>query len=1178
MARKTVAVWLSTLLLASVAAAQSSLGTITGLLTDATGSVVPNAKVTTRNVATGAQGETASSSTGNYVLSNLPVGTYEITVSVPGFKGWTRSGIALSSGDNLRIDITLEVGQVTERVSVSADAPVLKTESTEVSSTMERELVQNLPLPIAGIGGGMRNAFSIMMMLPQVKSNDGQSAWDDFVVGGGQGFAWNVSVDGLTVEIGFRNHPGYMNRLTPPIDSVEEFRIETAAFKAEDSHASGGMISMVTKSGGNQLHGSLFDHYQTQRLDANTWLNNRLGNPKSVYHRNDFGATVGGPVYLPKVYNGKNKSYFFFSYEGYRFPSTYGAAELTIPLPEMKTGDFSRWRLANGAVIPIYDPTTTRANPAGGFLRDPFPDNRIPGSRISPVSRNIVRYMPNPNVADALVRNYRTPPGGATKRIENAFMTKFDHNIGAKNRLAFTFSKNGVFWNANYNTDRQTAVNWGTSLPFPLAGRRYTRVDEYWGQVYRFSDTHMITPTLINNVTLGYHRLYHPEHDVTAYPQGQNWGEVLGGIKNNPGWNWHFPAVRFSTDNYYGWESTKAYDEYHNVYGVDENLTWIRGSHTFKFGYTYGRIHVHRGNDNQKAGDLFFHRLETARPEDNSGNSGSSFASLLLGAVDNGTFSTGYGQLLRYPSHAFFLQDDWKITPRLTANAGFRFEFNPAVYEKHDRLSFFDARLANPSANGLPGAMQFVGSGPGRTGSRSFYPGQKGYGPRAGLAYQVTSKTVLRAGFGMFYSNYKLWGANLGFYAQPTFVSTDQGVTPAFYWDNGWPVWQQPPAIDPAFNAGSSVPWFHVDDIARMPTSTTWNLALARVLPSAVVLDFTYTGSKGTYLGSNRDNYMQIDPKYAYLGSLLNRRIDDPSVAALGFRPPFPDFVKLMGTNASLGQALRMFPQYTNVGGGSWQQYNGNSTYHALIIKVTKRYSNGLSLLASHTWSKTLTDADMELPNVAIGAGIGFSAAQNHYNQRVEKSYSALDLTHQFKLTASYDLPFGKGKKYLTGGVGRWIAGQWNLATFTFVNSGFPIGVVDNGYNNFLRGGPPRPNVLTHDWRAAVGGDQFDPSRDLFLDRTAFQRRTDPRIDPFGNAPRLLGTVRSFPIIRENIAATRGFSIRERTRGELRWEIFDLFNHKTWSLPPLDLSNTQFGRITNAAGNRTMQVGLRFVF
>ncbi|MGH9631270.1 MAG: hypothetical protein ACRD7E_23440, partial [Bryobacteraceae bacterium] len=308
-------------------------------------------------------------------------------------------------------------------------------------------------------------------------------------------------------------------------------------------------------------------------------------------------------------------------------------------------------------------------------------------------------------------------------------------------------------------------------------------------------------------------------------------------------------------------------------------------------------------------------------------------------------------------------------------------------------------------------------------------------------------------------------------------------------------------------------------------------------------------------------------------------RIDDPAVVALGFRPPFPDFIKLMGTNASLGQALRMFPQYTNVGGGSWQQYNGNSTYNALIIKVTKRYSNGLTLLASHIWSKTLTDADMGLPGVAIGAGVGFGAAQDHYNQSLEKSYSALDLTHQFKLTAAYDLPFGRGRKYFNTGVGRWLLGEWNVATFLFANSGFPIGVVDSGYNNFLRGGAPRPNITTHAWRAPIAGHEFDPDHDLFYEGSAFQRRTDPRIDPFGNAPRLNGAVRSFPLIRENISLTRGFTIKEQARAEIRWEIFDLFNHKTWSLPTSqDLSNTQFGRVTNAAGNRTMQLGVKFVF
>ena len=375
--------------------AQSTLGTITGLVTDSTGAVIPSAVVVATNTATGVRVQTVSSGTGNYVIPSLQVGPYEVTVAVSGFKTFSRSGINLSSNDNIRVDVVLEVGQTSDRVVVTAEAPPLKTESTEVSTTMENKLVTDMPLAVAGIGGGMRNAFSIMMMMPQVKSGNGESAWDDLQVGGGQQHDLNVSVDGLSVEMGWRNHVGYMNRLTPAVDSVEEFRIETAAFKAEDSRASGGNISITTKSGTNELHGAGVRLLpERQRFNANTWLNNKLGRPKSVFHRNDFGATIGGPVYIPKVYNGKNKTYFFFSYEGYRFPQTSTPSQQTIPLPEMINGDFSNWKQPNGALIPIYDPTTTRSDGKGGFIRDAFPGNIIPQNRLSPLPAKIAKYYP----------------------------------------------------------------------------------------------------------------------------------------------------------------------------------------------------------------------------------------------------------------------------------------------------------------------------------------------------------------------------------------------------------------------------------------------------------------------------------------------------------------------------------------------------------------------------------------------------------------------------------------------------------------------------------------------------------------------------------------------------------------------------------------------------------------
>ena len=1174
-------------LMAAVLAGQSTTGLITGLITDSTGAVVPNAEVRARNVNTGFMAATVSSSTGNYVVPNLAVGLYELTVEVPGFKTAVRQGLNLKSNDNMRVDVVLEVGQTAERIEVTAEPPPLKTESTEVSTTMERKLVGDLPLRMEGVGGGMRNAFSMMMMLQQVKSSNGEGAWDDLQVGGGQQHDWQVAVDGLSVEMGWRNHVGYMNRLTPPVDAIEEFRIDTAAFKAEDSRASGGNITIVTKSGTNELHGTLFDYYQSQRLDANTWINNKFGRSKAIYHRHDFGATVGGPIFLPKVYDGRNKSYFYFSYEGYRYPVTSGVTELTIPTQRMVQGDFSEWLLPNGNVIPIFDPVTTRPAAAGGFERDAFPGNVIPRSRLSPLSQAIAKYFQAPN-RPGVLRNYVNTAPGPRKRTENAFLTKFDQSFGQKNRLSFTWTKNGYYWNNAYDTEPTNPDNWGGSaLPYPLSGRQYYRGDQYYGNVFRLSDTHMISPTMVNTVTVGFHRLTHPEHDITAEPLGQNWGDKLGGgIKNNPYYNSAFPGVRFNTDNYYGWESTKFWDEYHNVYGVDESLNWIRGSHSFKFGYNFQLLMLNRTDGNRRAGDVFFHRLETARPADNSGTSGSSFASFMLGAVDNGGFTVPNALMMRFPYHAFFVQDDWKITPRLTANIGLRWETNRSVYEKHDRFSYFDPALANPAADGYRGALRFLGEGTGREGRRNLHNPASGWGPRVGFAYQLTDKTVIRAGAGIFYSTVKVTGlgggANTGFANSPGWSTADAGVTPAFYWDSGFPAWVPPPIIDPGFNVGFGIPWFGADEIALLPSSSNWNFAISRVLPSNVVVEATYTGNKGTHLASDRVNYMQIDPRYAPLGALLNRPIDDPAVVAAGFRPPFPSFKQKLGPNATLGQALRMWPQYTGVSTGGMMNHSGNSTYHALILKATKRYSNGLSFLTSYTWSKLLTDADSSEPWIAgvVGAGLGAGSAQDHFNRRVEKSYGVLDLPQQFKVTASYDFPVGKGKRYLQSGPASYILGDWNLGAFVFFQSGFPMGVIDTASQNFLRAGTARPHVLDHNWRAPVAGSEFDPDKDVFLTRNSFVRRTNASLDPFGNAPRFIGSVRSFGNIRENMTLTKAIRFKERFHLDLRWEIYDLFNRKTWNRPvSLDLANlTQYGVVTGAAGNRTMQLGLKFAF
>ncbi len=1166
-------------------AAQTTMGTITGLVSDSSQAVMPGATVVAKNTDTGAEARTVSSSTGNYVLLNLPVGPYEVTISQAGFKAWTRSGIALSSGQTIRLDAVLEVGNVSEKIEVTGEAPALKTESTDVSTTMEKTLVEQVPLPIAGIGGGMRNAFSIMMMLPQVKSGDGEGAWDDLQVGGGQQHDWNVSVDGLSVEMGWRNHVGYMNRLTPPVDSVEEFRIDTAVFKAEDSRASGGNISVTTKSGTNELHGSAFDYYQSQRLNSNSWENNRLGRPKSIFHRNDFGANVGGPIYIPKVYNGKNRSYFFFSYEGYRFPSTAGVSELTLPLPEMRSGDFSNWVNSSGALIPVYDPTTTRSDGKGGFLRDIFPGNKIPQSRLSPLAVAIAKYYPDPNAA-GLVRNYRSVGNMPQKRIENAHVMKLDHNFGTLNRLSFTWSRNGMHFSNAYDTEPANPMNWGGSaLPYPLSGRQYYQGDQYYGNVFRVNDTHLFTPTVVNTLTVGAHRLTHPEHDITAVPFGQNWGDKLGSpVKNNPYYNYSFPGVFFSTDNYYQWESTKLWDEYHSVFGLDENISWVKGNHSFKFGYSYQFMMLNTNNRNVAAGNFTFHRLETAAPADNSGKSGSSFASFMLGALHNGNFTVPNTGMLRFPYHAFFAQDDWKITPRLTMNIGLRYEINVGAYEKYDRMSYFDPTLPNPAADNYPGALRFLGSGDGRVGRRNLWNNAKGWGPRIGLAWQLDAKTVFRGGFGIFYASEKAPGltpSNAGFTASPSWTSADSGITPAFYWDQGFPAWQAPPVINAGFNVGQGVGWYGADEIAQLPSTNSWNIAISRTLGQNFVLDLTYTGSKGTHLASDRVNYMQIPPQYVKLGSLLNKPIDDPAVVELGFNPPFPSFKAKLGSRATLGQSLRMWPQYSGVSTGGMQNHSGSSVYNALIVKVSKRFSEGLSMVADYTWSKLLTDADSSDPWIAgvVGSGVGAGAAQNNWNRSVEKSYGVLDLPHMFKLTGAYELPFGRSRKFVNSGVLSHILGPWGVSAYIYGQSGYPLGVVDSGYSNFLGGGTARPNVTSLSWRAPVAGDRFDPYRDAFLSRDSFQRRTDPTIDPFGNAPRLNGATRSPGRFRENISITRTFPVKERVKMDFRWEIYDLFNLKTWKNPAsLDLANNQFGIVTGASGNRTMQLGLKLLF
>ncbi len=1166
-------------LLSDLAAAQLTTGTITGFVKDPSGLAMPGVTVAAVQVETGVRAETSTSSAGNYVIPNLPVGTYNLSVNATGFKNWTQTRIVLFAEQTARVDANLEIGSAAERVEVTAAAPVLKSESTEVSSTMEGKLVEDLPLAVSGgAGGGMRNAFGLSMMMPFVRSGNGQSAGDDFQIAGGQFNDWNMSVDGLTAEIGWRNFVSYNNSLLPNVDTIQEFRNDTAAFKAEQGRASGGSMSVVVRSGTNELHGKVFEYYDTQHFDANNWLNNTLGRPIAIYHRNDFGGMADGPVLIPKLYNGKNKTFFLISYEGYRFPSTSGASLYTVPTPAMLQGNFSGWTNSSGAVIPIYDPHTTTVNSAGATVRQPFPGNIIPASQISPIARNLGSFYPAASLP-GIVNNYTNPGNAPAKAFQDGWTSKIDQSFGVKSRLAFTFTRNKSYTTHAYTDDPTNVNNW-PGLPAPMMNALQSSNSFHFGNVFRLNDTYLISPTLINTLVVGFTRMHESERYALADPPGQNWGTKLGGFLNYPYSNVGGPSIAFSDGNYTSSSALSNYDEYSNSIGLDESLAWIKGAHSFKFGFSaqvleYDTVQAPRSS-------FTFSRLETAVPGDNTGNSGNSYASLMLGAVQTANFSTPSNTDLRWSTFAMYAQDDWKITPKLTANVGLRVEVVPGLTDRYDHLTYLDGTVPNPAANGYLGALRFSGSGPGTTGARTPLPTAVGWGPRLGFAYRLTEKTVIRTGGGIFFSPSKnqFRGGTLGYVASPSWTSPNQGITPAFYWDQGYPAWQAPPNLSPGFGVGVSSPmFFQLSDYKRLSSQDSWNFAISHQFPFAMVLDLTYEGIKGTHLESFRGNYDQVNPQYAYLGSLLNQPINSPAVVALGFKPPFPDFQTVMGGNATLGQSLRLFPQYINA---PTEGRFGNSTYHALVVKLAKRYSNGLSMDITYTWSKQLTDADFAANVPAdVGANLASSTgtAQNAYNLRAEKSYATLDEPHVIKVTASYDLPFGRGRKYVSNGLLSHIVGNWNLATYAYGQSGFPLGVIDTAYVNNLFGGTPRPDVTSGSWLSTVAGNSYDPSQGPWLVRTPFVRRTTPAVEPFGNAPRYSGNARSPRTIRQNFSIARSFHVKEKTSFDFRFELFDAWNDKTWALPnSLDLANTQFGVITSATGNRTGQASLRFVF
>jgi hypothetical protein len=1162
--------------------AQSERGSITGAVRDASGAVVPSAKITVTNSATNVTVNAVSNDQGEFTVPSLQPGTYTVRIEKQGFRPNEEKGLPVDAGSNVRADATLQVGSSTQAIEVQASAAQLQTEDAKNSVTLQNKLVDDLPLVV---NGSVRTPFDLASLTPDAKNLGGDNG---FSIGGGQAAAYGTSLDGVSTNTSRALSKSWVASNSPSVEAIEQFTVDTNGYKAEYGHAGGGNLTYASKSGTNQFHGSAYEFLRNNDFDANNWFNNRSGIANSIYKQNDFGATVGGPVWIPKVYHGKDKTFFFFSYEGFRNRTGANGTQFTVPTPEMYSGNFQNWVTSAGTQIPIYNPLTQTTS-GSTVTRQVFPNNTIPQSLWSPMAVKALgvfqtsgMLVPNtgavPGTVGYVANNYLETSGTQIYPV-NKWSVKADHTFNEKQSIS------------GYFGDDHEHQTYGPDGPPTLPGlySNYNDLIQY-SYVLRMSWNWIFSPTKINHFYAGGNNWVQDHKPPQEYIG--NWQNKFC-LGNVPNCNENLVNL-FSGgtgDTYSTWGGQADNGSENTVYAYNDDFTWIKGNHTLKFGGMYQLNHYNGFGRQCEAGCVGFSYEETGVPGGTNPNAGgNAFASFLLGYADSGQIDTVrfIGQQFYY--FGGFFQDDWKVSKKLVVNVGVRWDGNLPPTGLNDRWTDFSPTTPNPAAGGIPGAVLFAGSCSGCVGTRTLanlWPW--GFGPHLGVAYSKDEKTVIRAAYARSYGALvSVSGSthNSGFTLTQTDSNQTNGITPTFTLDSGFPPYTVPPFINPSVSNGTNVAWFQGNETTKLPAYDNFNFSLQREF-KGMIAEVQYSGVMGEHLQTELLDYNQISPSYltafgtpAQSIAVLNSSITSATGIASGVKLPYAGFT------GTVAQALRPFPQYNVIDTYAGQgDHSGHSTYNAGIVKLQKRLSNGLTFQASYVFSKLLTDSD---------SAWGTAYAADFFNRGLEKSIGGYDVTHDFKFSAVYDLPFGRGQKYVSKGPVAWVVGNWRVSTINLYASGTPVGVSTSLtlpiYAPGDSGSTRLPPYITsyNGWQPSYSGN-FNPTTENFFvpyGSGPFPLQgSGTSLIGIGNATRYNPKLRLFPNYTENMSLARSFPIgheNTKTRIEFRAEAFNVFNRVRFGTGSTQLQSQTFGVLSGSGSQintpRNLQLALKLYF
>jgi hypothetical protein len=1127
---------------------QGNLGGLTGNVIDPTGAVIPEANLTLRNVETNVV-YNAVSGAGGYTFRALPPGIYRLEAEKPGFKKTVRERITILTATTTTLDLVLEVGAVAESVTVAGDVVALQTSSPEVGTVLQRQALLDLPIQIGGgasttAASGRRQPETFIFLTPGVTGNQ----WSK-TVNGNPDFSQEVLIDGVSAQLAVT--PGFLAQTSPPYEAVEEFKVQNTLFPAEFGRGFG-IINYTLKSGTNEFHGDLFEFLRNDKLDARPFFNRT----RPIVRFNEYGGYLGGPVFIPKLYNGKDKTFFNFNYTGLRNGPPFPGSLISVPPPAFRQGDFSSYTDSAGNMIPIYDPASTLAD----GTRTPFAGNRIPSNRFSAVGQRVLGLIPQPDLP-GYFNNYINRNANPVE--DDIWSVKGDQVITQNQRLSFTY------WSSL--NDQRVASALGQQGG-PLAYWMYAHTT---GRNYRFNYTNSLRPNLLWNMAYGY-TMSNPTRQRDDAHHGNEILQIPGIPKDAPGFatfNISTPTGGFSG---LGNSDQQPNDPSENaIWALNGSVTWIKGRHQWKFGGENRIIHYNNfgaTGDGGLSGVFNFNSLSTSNlSAPNSSALGNGWASLLLGEVYSAMRLIPAPQRhMQHSYRAWFVEDTVKMSRKLTLTLGLRHELPTVVREKDALQSYLDLRLPNPGAGGRPGALAFL---QGRSALLDNY--HRAFSPRLGIAYSLNEKTVIRTGFGIFFSPTN--ATNVGRFAgrftsglsyRQDFPQLYGGRVPALILDNGFPApTVTPPIKNPSLQNNSSIDYIN-PGAAKPGYASSWTFNIQRELPTGILLDLGYVGQRGTALPSGLENLNQVDFKYLSLGGLLLQSAGSAAAQAAGIPLPYPGFT------GTVAQALKPYPQFTGI--SNLFQPIGWSTYHSMQLRAQKRYSNGLSILAAYTISKAFVSGSGY-------TGFGDDAANgtpiDTNNRKLEKRLAGFDIPQNLILSWTYELPFGKGKRYaggVSGAVNQFVGG-WQLNGIHRYASGTPFGVGGGGRMP-VGGGFNRPNrVAGVNPRTGVSRNDFDPARDLYLNINAFQNTPDYVL---GTAAPNYGDLRVFGMRNEDISVLKSFVLHERHRLQFRAEFFNIFNKVVFGGPSASVTSpASFGKISSQANEpRHIQFGLKYLF